>query len=184
MDPSTPHILSHSLFYSQNTELCFNYAYVHASFINPFFRFISEHMLTQEQPNSTVPKSKENQNRIIKHSASCMFFSWLCIKLEWASGCVLERAVHVWHGLVCVCPLVHRLNGVYWCVLLLCCCEEIFKNSLESRRAAFLHSLPVGFGLAPMHITHIHTHTHYSELIFLNRASFWNTYGYDRTCSW
>lgn len=54
---------------------CFKHAYEHASFIDPFFRFISKHMLTQEQPNSTVPKSKENQNRIIKHSASCMFFS-------------------------------------------------------------------------------------------------------------
>lgn len=135
----------------------------------PVFRFISEHMLSQEQPNSTVPKSKEIQNRIIKHSTSCMFFSWLCIKLELAAGGVLERTVRVWHGLVCLCVLVHRLNGVYWCVLLLCCCEEIFKNSLESCTAALLFSLPIGFVLAHAHkhpythshtFTNIHTHTH------------------------
>lgn len=49
---------------------------------------------------------------------------------------------------VFVRSLVHMLNGVYWCVLLLCCSEEIFKNPLESCRAVLLHSLSVGLFLA------------------------------------
>lgn len=68
-----------------------------------------------EQPNSTVLKSKEYQNRIIKHSASACS----CIKLELATGCVLDSAVCLAETGVCLSVCTQVKWGVLMCAVIM-----------------------------------------------------------------
>lgn len=107
---------THSFFYSQNPEICFEYAYKHASFINPFLKVhVKTHAhLGAAKLHSPEIKGKSKPNDQAHHQLHALSLTrhsvgmshWPCagerrVCLAWAGLCLSSSTQVQWGVLVC-----------------------------------------------------------------------------------